>query len=143
VTAVWTEIAVGHAAEPWSVGPVGVSDFVRYAGASGDFNPLHYDEEYAKSAGFPSIFAQGMFHAGLLGTFATSWLGPGGIRHFQVRFVDAVWPGDTLTCTGHVIKKYLQNDEQRVDVDLSCRRQTGTLVLSGSATFALGTARRA
>jgi acyl dehydratase len=139
----WTEIAVGDAADPWSVGPVDVSDFVRYAGASGDFNRLHYDNEYARSAGFPSIFAQGMFQAGLLGSFATSWLGPSGVRHLRVRFVDVVWPGDTLTCTGEVAKKYLQDDEPRIDVDLSCWRQTGTLVVSGSATFALGTAHRA
>lgn len=133
-----TEIAVGDRAEPWSVGPVDVSDFVRYAGASGDFNRLHYDRDYARAAGFPSVFAQGMFHAGLLATFATNWLTSEGVRRFQVRFVDVVWPGDTLTCAGEVTHKYIDGEEERVDVDLSCRRQTGTLVLRGSATFALG-----
>ena len=54
-------IAVGDAPAPRVVGPLSVADFVRYAGASGDFNPLHYDETIARAAGFESVFAQGMF----------------------------------------------------------------------------------
>ena len=138
IATLWNEIAVGDAAEPWSVGPLDVADFVRYAGASGDFNRLHYDDAYARSAGFPSVFAQGMFQAGVLGAFVTTWLEPRGVRRFQVRFVEVVWPGGILTCTGQVTSKYLHDDEQRVDVDILCRRQTGTVVVRGSATFALG-----
>ena len=51
--------------------------FVRYAGASGDFNPIHWNEDFAKSAGYPGVFAQGMFTAGVLGTFLTNWVGRG------------------------------------------------------------------
>jgi acyl dehydratase len=116
-----------------------VADFVRYAGASGDFNPLHYDEAHARSAGFPSTFAQGMLSAGLLGSYAADWLGPGGVRRFQVRFLGIVWPGDTLTCAATVTDAYEQDGERRVDVDISATRQTGAMAVRGTATFALTT----
>ena len=74
-------------ATPRTVGPLGVADFVRYAGASGDFNPLHYDEATARAAGFRSVFAQGMFSAGVLGAYVADWFGaatgaplPGAVR---------------------------------------------------------------
>jgi acyl dehydratase len=135
VTAVSREIAIGDTAEPWSVGPVDVADFVRYAGASGDFNRLHYDELYARSAGFPSVFAQGMFQGGVLAGYAAAWLGPRAARRFWMRFVDVVYPGDTLTCTGEVVDKYFEDGEQRITVDLRCRRQTGDVVVQAAATF--------
>lgn len=133
----WEDVSVGDAGEPWRVGPVDVADFVRYAGASGDFNRLHYDEGYARAAGFPSVFAQGMFDAGVLAAYAAAWLGPEGVRRFQARFVEVVWPGDTLTCTGEIVRRYVEGEERRVDVDLVCARQTGEVVVRGSATFAL------
>lgn len=133
----WEETTVGVAADPWTVGPVDVADFVRYAGASGDFNRLHYDQDYARAAGFPSVFAQGMFDAGVLAAYAVAWLGPGGVRRFQARFVEVVWPGDTLICTGEIVRKYVEANERRLDVDLICARQTGEVVVRGSATFAL------
>ena len=128
---------MGDAAEAWTVGPVDVGDFVRYAGAAGDFNRLHYDERYARSAGFPSVFAQGMFDAGVLAAYVAAWLGPAGVRRFQARFVEVVWPADTLTCTGQIVRKYVEAEERRVDVELACERQTGDVVVRGSATFAL------
>lgn len=133
----WDDVTVGDAAAPWTVGPVDVRDFVRYAGASGDFNPLHYDEAYALEAGFPSVFAQGMFDAGVLGSYVAGWLGSAGVRRFTARFIEVVWPGDSLTCTGEVVRKYEEDGERRVDVDLRCVRQTGDVVVHGGATFSL------
>ena len=138
MTSVSGEIAVGAAAEAWSVGPVDVADFVRYAGASGDFNRLHYDESYARSAGFPSVFAQGMFQGGVLAASAAAWLGPHSVRRFWMRFVDVVYPGDTLTCTGEVVDKYFEDGEERISVELWCRRQTGDVVVQAAATFVVG-----
>ena len=79
------------------VGPITRTDIVKFAGAGGDFNPVHHDEEFAKRAGYPSVFAMGMFTAGLLGDFAGAWLGLDRVRRFAVRFVSPVWPGDVLT----------------------------------------------
>jgi acyl dehydratase len=86
----------------WTVGPLSVTDFVRYAGAGGDLNPIHHDEKYAQEAGMPSVFGMGMLHAGMLGTRLARWVGPDNIRSFSVRFTGQVWPGDTLTFHGTV-----------------------------------------
>ena len=131
----WDDLEEGTAREPLDVGPLTRTDFVRYQGASGDFNPIHHDEEFAKSAGFPTVFSVGMLQAGILATYATDWLGPDNVRRFGVRFREQVWPGDVLTFTGEVVKRYEVDGERRVDLDLACTRQTGGLAIQGYATF--------
>ncbi len=78
------------------VGPITRTDIVKFAGAGGDFNPVHHDEEFARRAGHPSVFAMGMLTAGLLGDFVADWLGLAQVARFNVRFVRPVWPGDVL-----------------------------------------------
>lgn len=121
--------------EPYSYGPVARTDFVRYQGASGDMNPIHHDEEFARAAGFPSPFSVGMFQAGLLATYATDWLGADNLRRYRVRFKEQVWPGDTLSCTGEVVRAYEENGEPRLDLELTCSRQTGGVAVQAWATF--------
>ncbi|MDQ3618679.1 MAG: MaoC family dehydratase N-terminal domain-containing protein [Actinomycetota bacterium] len=85
-------------------GPLEKVDFVRYAGASGDFNPIHTDEDYARKTGAPTVFAMGMLPAGYLAHAVTDWFGgPQNLRRFKVRFTTRVWPGDELVCRAHVI----------------------------------------
>lgn len=134
--------------EPWTVGPVTRTDFVRYQGASGDMNPIHHDDEFARAAGFDSPFSVGMFQAGLLGTYATEWLGAENVRSFRVRFLEQVWPGDTLTSTATVVREYDEpgdtdghgggGAERRVDVELECARQTGGVAVRAWAAFVVG-----
>jgi acyl dehydratase len=132
---------VGRTFPPQTFGPVTRTDFVRYAGASGDFNPVHHDEPYAVRIGNPSVFSMGMYQAGLLSTYATRLLGPRNIRRFAVRFRERVWPGDTLTCTATVSATDPAGDggdggdRLKVSLDLECRNQEGRAVLSGSADF--------
>lgn len=76
------------------------TDLVRYAGASGDFHPLHHDEQFCRDAGFPSPFAMGMYSAGLMGAWAADAVGPSAIRRFRIRFEQQVWPGDELVVSG-------------------------------------------
>ncbi|ABK68368.1 maoC like domain protein [Mycobacterium avium subsp. avium 2285 (R)] len=109
--------------------------FVRYAGASGDLNPMHYDDELARSAGYPSVFAQGMFSAALLAGFATDWLGARNVRRFGVRFREQVWPGDVLTCSGTVTAVCEESDGDRLTVELTATRQTGGVAVTGTAQF--------
>ena len=93
----------GSAFPERTFGPLGRVDIVRYAGASGDFNPIHVDAPYARAAGAPDVFAMGMLPAGYLARAASDWLGgPGGFRRYKVRFAARVWPGDLLACTGLV-----------------------------------------
>jgi acyl dehydratase len=128
-------IAVGDTAEPRAFGPITRTDIVRYAGASGDFNPIHHDERFATAAGFPTVFSIGMFQAALLATYATDWLGPEHVRRFRVRFSEQVWPDDLLTCTGTVTAVEPLDGGQRVEVDLVCTRQTGGVAIAGNASF--------
>lgn len=117
-------------------GPITRTDIVRYAGAAGDFNPLHHDDEFATDAGFAGVFSIGMLHAGLLATHLTDWLGEQGLRRFKARFREQVWPGDVLTCSGRVRAVEQEPDENlRIEVELSGLRQTGTLAVTGVATL--------
>ena len=133
----WDDLEEGATTDPLEVGPLTRTDFVRYQGASGDFNPIHHDEEYAKGAGFPTVFSVGMLQAGILATFATVWLGADNIRPFGFQFREQVWPGDVLTCTGMVTKRYEENGERLVDLELSCTKQDGGTAIKGNATFAV------
>lgn len=129
-------LEVGSICAPWSVGPLTRTDFVRYAGASGDFNPIHHDDEAARAAGFPQVFGMGMLSAGLLCTYATRWLGLANLRRFRARFHDQVWPGDVLTCEGTVVTVSARPcGTNEVEVSLRCVTQTGAVAVSGTAAF--------
>ena len=118
------------------VGPLTVTDFVRYQGASGDMNRIHHDEAFAKSAGFPGVFAVGMLNAGLLGTYLTDWLGAPNVRRFHVQFRAQVWPGDELTFeVTDVAERTGDDGTPLVDVTSIVTRQTGDVAIKGSATF--------
>jgi acyl dehydratase len=80
-------------------GPVTRTDLVRYAGAGGDFNPIHHDEGFAQAAGYPSVFAHGLYTAGLAGAALAEAVGPLALRRYAVRYVGQVWPGDTISVT--------------------------------------------
>ena len=108
--------------------------FVRYAGASGDSNPIHWNEDFAKSAGYPGVFAQGMFTAGVLGTFVTNWFGERNVRRFRTRFVGQVWPGEAIVCKGTVTKLYDAHGEKRADVALEVTNADGERKIDGDAT---------
>lgn len=85
-------------------GPMGKVDIVRYAGASGDFNPIHVDEEYARATGAPGVFAMGMLPAGYLASALSRWIGgPHLLTRYKVRFTARVWPGDVIACSGRVV----------------------------------------
>lgn len=129
--------APGAALPSRQFGPVTRTDFVRYQGASGDMNPIHHDEGFARSAGFPTVFSVGMFQAGLLATYCTDLLGPDGVRRFAVQFREQVWPDDVLTCSGVVVGIRDGDDGQLADVELTVTRQTGGVAIRGEATFAV------
>ena len=96
-------LKVGDTHEAVVIENVNRTHIVKYAGASGDFNPLHHDDGAAKNlAGYPSVFAHGMLSMGLTGRMLTDWLGPVALKKFGVRFTKQVWPGDTLTAKGEV-----------------------------------------
>ena len=109
------------------------TDLVRYAGASGDFNPMHHDEVLAKAAGMPSVFGHGMFSAGLLASAMTDFVGEGTLTRYAVRFTKQAWPGDVLQTK--IAITAVNGDS----VDLSCDLVTdqGVTVISGEASAKL------
>ena len=110
------------------------TQIVQYAGASGDYNPIHTDEVYTtKVAGYPSVFAHGMLTMGLTGTMLTNYVGDGRLTKFGVRFTKQVWPGDTLTAKATVETIREEGGQHFVDLQLSTVNQNGEEVLSGYA----------
>jgi acyl dehydratase len=96
-------VAPGMKLEDISYGPLSRDDIKRYAEASGDDNPIHQDEAYAKRSGAPTVFAMGMLPAGYLAHAVSDWFGgPQHLRRFKVRFTTRVWPGDQIVCRGTV-----------------------------------------
>ena len=130
------DLSVGAELPARTFGPLTRTDFVRYQGASGDFNPIHHDEEFARSAGFDSVFSVGMLQAGLLATYCTDLLGPSNVRRFTVQFREQVWPGDTLIASGQVTQVYTADEEPRIDLELTMTREKGGVAIRGLATFA-------
>ncbi len=132
------KLAVGDSQEQVVVENLSRTQIVQYAGASGDFNPIHHDETFAtKAAGYPSVFAHGMLTMGLTGRLLTDWLGDGVLREYGVRFVKQVWPGDTLTARGTVKSIESEGDEGIVHIEIETTNQKGEAVVKGSAVAAL------
>jgi len=129
------ELAVGSVAAEKQYGPMTTRMFVRYSGASGDLNPMHYDDAMARSAGYPGVFSQGMHIAALLAGYAVEWLGAREIRRFAVRFRDQVYPGDVLTCGGVVTAVERREDGTLVTADLRASVGSDRVALTATAQF--------
>jgi acyl dehydratase len=110
------------------------TDLVMYAGASGDFNPMHTDEVKAQAAGLPSVFGHGMFSAGLLATSLTNYVGIGSLRRFQVRFAKQTWPGEVLISRNTVTSK---GEGNTVEFECELINEEGEVKVAGSATAEL------
>ncbi len=110
------------------------TDLVMYAGASGDFNPMHTDEFAAQAAGLPSVFGHGMFSMGLLGTALTDYVGVGNLASYKVRFTKQTWPDEVLTSTVTVTGKRDEDGRKLIDLECSLANQNGEVKVAGEAT---------
>jgi acyl dehydratase len=127
------DLKVGEEA-PTLTHTLGRTDLVKYAAASGDFNPMHTDEVAAKAAGQPSVFGHGMFSMGLLGTALTRFVGVGNLTHYKVRFAKQTWPGEELS-TKVVVKGTRQEGGRNlVDLDVRLLNADGEEKVVGEAT---------
>jgi acyl dehydratase len=129
------DLAVGDRHDDVLVENLSRTQLVMYAGASGDYNPLHTDEVYATQvAGYPSVLAHGALTMGLTARLVTDWLEDGEVIGFGVRFHRQVWPGNTLTASA-AVKAAETDDDGRVtvDLDLETTDETGQRVISGYA----------
>ena len=129
-----SELEVGQVHEMVLVQDLKRTQIVQYAGASGDYNPLHTDEIFTKEvAGYPSVFAHGMLTMGMAGRMLTDLVGDGRLKSFGVRFTSQVWPGDDLKGVATVEGVREDGDAQVVDFKLETLNQDNTVVLSGYA----------
>jgi acyl dehydratase len=115
------------------------TDLVMYAGASGDFNPMHHDEVKAQAAGLPSVFGHGMFSAGFLATAITGYVGIGNLKRYKVRFAKQTWPGEVFRTEVVVKSKRVQDGAKLVDLDCRLLNQDGEAKVVGEATAQLPT----
>ncbi|MFT4720262.1 MAG: acyl dehydratase [Candidatus Azotimanducaceae bacterium] len=110
------------------------TQIVQYAGASGDYNPLHSDEVYTtQKAGYPSVFAHGMLTMGMTGRMLTNYVGDGRLTRFGVRFTSQVFPGATLTATATVTAVHKEDGMHIAEMDVVTTDEAGTKVLTGQA----------
>jgi acyl dehydratase len=133
-----SELKVGDQREEVVVDDLSRTQIVMYAGASGDYNPLHTDEVFTTQvAGYPSVFAHGMLTMGMSGRVVTDWVGDGRLTKYGVRFSKQVWPGDTLTTTVTVSAVREEDGVPLADFTVSTRNQSGDEVVAGYATARL------
>ncbi len=130
----WSGIKLGSVHQAVVVENLSRTQIVQYAGASGDYNPLHTDEVFAtQAAGYPSIFAHGMLVMGMTGRMLTDYVGDGRLIRFSGRFTSQVWPGDSLTATATVAALDQCEGVITVDFEVVTRNQHGETVFAGYA----------
>jgi acyl dehydratase len=131
------DVQVGSEIPAISKGPIQQIQLTRYAGASGDFNPIHQDDEFAKAAGMGGVFGHGMLTMGFVAQVVTDWAGAGAVRKIGVRFVGLVRLKDVITCRGRVLDKSSKDGVHTVDLEIWAENQKGEKVVTGRATVGL------
>ena len=128
-------VRVGDEIPAMAKAPVDRVQLARYAGATGDFHPLHVDEAFAKSLGMPSVYAPSPLGQGFLGQLITDWARGAQIKKFSTKFIRLIWPGDTLVCKGRVSDRHGENGKYAIELEVWAENQKGELVLKGAATL--------
>jgi acyl dehydratase len=131
------DVNVGDSIPSLTAAPITETQLVRYAGASGDFNPIHTVPHLAEAAGLGGVIAHGMLVMGLVGRTITAWIGIAPLRQFGVRFTGMTKPGQTITITGKVIEKLIVNGEHRIRCEVVASDQDGQPKVQGSFVAAL------
>ena len=138
----YDDIEVGNKMPVYTSAPITRTHLVRYAGASGDFNPLHHDQTFVKMIGRKNVIAHGMLIMGIAGEAMTSWIENKYIRKFNARFLSMTEPADlddmgntkdraTIIVSGEVVKKFEENGEKIIQCDIIAQDALGSKKLSG------------
>ena len=136
----YEDVQVGDAIPKLTTSSVSHLQLVRYAGASGDFNPLHTDPKIGEMIGTGGIIAHGMLIMGFVGRMLSDFVGPTALRKFGVRFKGMTHLDDVITCTGTITEKYEADGETRIAGKVQAADQNGDLKVSG--TFVAAVPRR-
>lgn len=133
------DVRIGEPIAPRTIGPITQTDIVRFAGAGGDFNPLHHDLEFVKTSGFPGVIAMGQMQAGMLGGWLSDHFGVEHLRSYECRFVAPVFLGDSLELSGQV--ESVENHDGQTLADVTLRASRGDVdVIRASARVVVTTA---
>lgn len=134
----YDEIHVGDSLPEHSCEPISRATLALYAGASGDFNPMHIDTDFAKKNGMNDVFAHGLLSTAYLAQLLTNWVDQRQLISYGVRFVAITPIHATVTCKGKVVEKVHINGEPCVKLDLSAEIDDGTKTLTGNAVISFG-----
>jgi acyl dehydratase len=129
----YEDIAVGYEIPPLVKQPT-TRQLVMWAGASGDYNPIHYDKDLAQSRGLPGVIVPGQLICSFLGQLMTDWIGEGGsLRKLTCSYKGMNFPGEALTCKGKVTNKYVEDGEHYVECSLWAEDGKGEKTVPGTA----------
>ena len=131
------DVKVGDELPPLVKPAIHQIQLTRYAGASGDFNPIHQDHEFAKAAGMGDVFAHGMLSMGFVAQAVTDWAGAGSVRKIGVRFAALVRLKDVVTCRGRVLSTSTKDGVNLVDLEIWAENQRAEKIVTGRATVSL------
>jgi acyl dehydratase len=129
----YEDVAVGGEITPLVKQPT-TMQLVMWAGASGDYNPIHYDKDFAQSRGLSGVIVPGQLIGAFLGQMMTDWIGgEGALRKLSCSYKGMSYPGEAITCKGKITKKYVQNSEHFVECSLWAENPKGEKTASGKA----------
>lgn len=129
----WDKIEIGHSLNALSKKPISRLNFAQFAAGSDDFSPLHLDDEYAKSAGFGSVFAPNLIALGLAEEALHAFAHNANLISLSGTFQRLMWPGDTLTAKGVIVRRYKNHDEYRLQFSIWVENQNKEVVMKGQA----------
>lgn len=131
------DIKLGQDLPPLTLPPVNRTTLALFGCASGDLNPMHIDLDFARKAGMPDVFAQGMLGMAWLGRLLTAWVPQSRLRKFDARFQGITHLGNAITCRGRVAEIVSFNGEQCARVEITSANQYGQTKIAGEALIAL------
>ena len=136
-TPAFDAVQVGDELPALQLPPVDRTVLALFGGASGDHNAVHLDTDFARRAGMPDVFAQGMLGMAWLGRLLTNWAPQSCLRRFDVRFQGITHLGHAIRCTGRVVEKLEHAGERCVRLEIKTVNQYGQTRIAGEALVAL------
>jgi len=131
------DISVGMEIPKLVKGPIIKLNHIIYAGASGDFNPMHTDDDFARAVGMSGMITHGMLVMGYVGQAVTNWIPKKYLKRLGVRFAGITRPGNTITITGRVVDKKSDGGTNFITCEVTAIDETGDVKVSGSFDAAL------
>jgi len=133
----WDKVEIGHGLSPLNKKPISRLHLAQFAAASDDFSPLHLDDEYAKSAGFGSVFVPSLLALGLAEDALRAYAHNSNLVSLSGTFQRMIWPGDVLTAKGVIVRRYKNHTEHRVQFSVWVENQNKEIVMRGQALLSL------